>query len=152
MHKKIIMKNLNLLLGIYFLTSSWMISLSQTISSIELQNSSWRIDGKCLETENEDGFVLCSYSESAGDIASRWGYYISFTENTFQTSYRARCGVDCFTSVSGAYQWVAPNKMELFVSKISRSKYCNESSENPNKSFGIYELKTNGERIVLRRI
>ena len=152
MHKKIIMKNLNLLLGIYFLTSSWMISLSQTISSIELQNSSWKIDGKCLETENEDGFVLCSYSESAGDIASRWGYYISFTENTFQTSYRAPCGVDCFTSVSGTYQWVAPNKMELFVSKTSRSKYCNKSSENPNKSFGIYELKTNGERIVLRRI
>ena len=152
MHKKIIMKNLNLLFGIYFLTSSWMLPLSQTISSIELQNSSWKIDGKCLETENEDGFVLCSYSESAGDIASRWGYFISFSENTFQTSYRAPCGVDCFTSVSGTYLWVGSNKIEFFVTKISRSEYCLDTSENPRKSFGTYELKTNGERIILKRI
>ena len=152
MHKKIIMKNLNLLFGIYFLTSSWMLPLSQTISSIELQNSSWKIDGKCLETENEDGFVLCSYSESTGDIASRWGYFISFSENTFQTSYRAPCGVDCFTSVSGTYQWLAPNKMELFVSKISRRKYCNESSENPDKSFGIYMVGVENDKVIFQRI
>ena len=152
MHKKISVKNLILLFGFYFLTSSWMLSLGQTISSIELENSSWKIDGKCLETENEDGFVLCSYSESAGDIASRWGYFISFTDNTFQTSYRAPCGVDCFTSVNGTYKWLAPNKMELFVSKISRRKYCNKGSEFPDKSFGVYMVSVENENVRFQRI
>ena len=146
------MKNLILLFGFYFLTSSWMLSLGQTISSIELEKSSWKIDGKCLETENEDGFVLCSYSESAGDIASRWGYFISFTDNTFQTSYRAPCGVDCFTSVNGTYKWLAPNKMELFVSKISRRKYCNKGSEFPDKSFGVYTVSVENENVRFQRV
>ena len=146
------MKNLILLFGFYFLTSSWMLSLGQTISSIELEKSSWKIDGKCLETENEDGFVLCSYSESASDIASRWGYFISFTDNTFQTSYRAPCGVDCFTSVNGTYKWLAPNKMELFVSKISRRKYCNKGSEFPDKSFGVYTVSVENENVRFQRI
>lgn len=122
------------------------------IDRIELKNRSWKLDGKCLETQNEDGFILSAYSESTGDIASRWGYFISFTENSFQTSYRAPCGLDCFTSVSGTYQWLAPNKMELFVSTISRSKHCNKDSESPNKSFGIYRISVENDNVLFQRI
>ena len=43
----------------------------KSISIIDLQNRSWKIDGKCLETENEDGFILSSYSESSDDITDR---------------------------------------------------------------------------------
>ena len=127
------MKYFVLLIVIYLTASSQIDPNTYFKERIELQNNSWKLDGKCLETENEDGFILSAYSESTVDIASRWGYFISFTENSFQTSYRARCGVDCFTSVSGTYQWLAPNKLELFVSNISRRKYCNKASESPNK-------------------
>ena len=146
------MKYLVLLTVFHFISSSYIDTNMYFKERIELQNSSWKLDGKCLETENEDGFILSAYSESTGDIASRWGYFISFSENTFQTSYRAPCGVDCFTSVSGTYLWVGSNKIEFFVTKISRSEYCLDTSENPRKSFGTYELKTNGERIILKRI
>jgi hypothetical protein len=146
------MKYFVLLIVIYLTVSSYIEPNKLHEERIELQNSSWKLDGKCLETENEDGFILSAYSESTGDIASRWGYFISFSENTFQTSYRAPCGVDCFTSVSGTYLWVGSNKIEFFVTKISRSEYCLDTSENPRKSFGTYELKTNGERIILKRI
>ncbi|MDG2154040.1 MAG: hypothetical protein P8K10_08930 [Crocinitomicaceae bacterium] len=146
------MKYFVLLIVIYLTVSSYIEPNKLHEERIELQNSSWKLDGKCLETENEDGFILSAYSESTGDIASRWGYLISFSENTFQTSYRAPCGVDCFTSVSGTYLWVGSNKIEFFVTKISRSEYCLDTSENPRKSFGTYELKTNGERIILKRI
>mgnify|MGYP001577415873 FL=1 len=146
------MKYFVLLIVLYLTVSSYIEPNKLHEERIELQNSSWKLDGKCLETENEDGFILSAYSESTGDIASRWGYLISFSENTFQTSYRAPCGVDCFTSVSGTYLWVGSNKIEFFVTKISRSEYCLDTSENPRKSFGTYELKTNGERIILKRI
>ncbi len=146
------MKYFVLLIVLYLTVSSYIEPNKLHEERIELQNSSWKLDGKCLETENEDGFILSAYSESTGDIASRWGYFISFSENTFQTSYRAPCGVDCFTSVSGTYLWVGSNKIEFFVTKISRSEYCLDTSENPRKSFGTYELKTNGERIILKRI
>ncbi len=146
------MKYFVLLIVLYLTFSSYIEPNKLHEERIELQNSSWKLDGKCLETENEDGFILSAYSESTGDIASRWGYLISFSENTFQTSYRAPCGVDCFTSVSGTYLWVGSNKIEFFVTKISRSEYCLDTSENPRKSFGTYELKTNGERIILKRI
>ncbi|MDO7609713.1 MAG: hypothetical protein MUQ68_02575 [Crocinitomicaceae bacterium] len=147
------MKYFVLLIVIHLTASSHIDPNTYFKERIELQNNSWKLDGQCLETENEDGFILNPYLESnADEIASKWGYYISFTENTFQTSYRARCGVDCFTSVSGTYLWVGSNKIEFFVSKISRGKYCPQTSETPNKSFGIYELKTNGERIFLERI
>ena len=146
------MKYFVLLIVIYLTVSSYIEPNKLHEERIELQNSSWKLDGKCLETENEDGFILSAYSESTGDIASRWGYFISFSENTFQTSYRAPCGVDCFTSVSGTYLWVGSNKIEFFVTKISRSEYCLDTSENPRKSFGTYELKTNGERMILKRI
>ena len=147
------MKCFVLLVVIYLMTSSYIDPNKYYKERIELQNSSWKLDGKCLESENENGFSLNPYSESnTVDLSSRWGYYISFIANTFQTSYRAPCGVDCFTSVSGTHLWVGSNKIEFFVSKISRSVYCPQTSEAPNKSFGIYELKTNGERIVLERI
>ena len=147
------MKYFVLLIVIHLTASSHIDPNTYFKERIELQNNYWKLDGQCLETENEDGFILNPYLESnADEIASKWGYYISFTENTFQTSYRARCGVDCFTSVSGTYLWVGSNKIEFFVSKISRGKYCSQTSETPNKSFGIYELKTNGERIILKRV
>ncbi len=146
------MKYFVLLIVIYLTASSQIDPNTYFKERIELQNNSWKIDGKCLETENEDGFILSAYSESTVDIASRWGYFISFTENSFQTSYRARCGVDCFTSISGTYQWLAPNKLELFVSNISRRKYCNKASESPNKSFGIYTVSVENDKVLFQRI
>ncbi len=146
------MKYFVLLIVIYLTASSQIDPNTYFKERIELQNNSWKLDGKCLETENEDGFILSAYSESTVDIASRWGYFISFTENSFQTSYRARCGVDCFTSVSGTYQWLAPNKLELFVSNISRRKYCNKASESPNKSFGIYMVSVENDKVLFQRI
>ena len=147
------MKYIVLLIVFHLISASYIDTNMYFKERIELQNSSWKLDGICLESEKEEGFILNPYSEpNSGDMASRWGHYISFTENTFQTSYRAPCGVDCFTSVSGTYFWVGRNKIEFFVSKISRGKYCSQTSETPNKSFGIYELKTNGERIILKRV
>jgi len=146
------MKYFVLLIVIYLTASSQIDPNTYFKERIELQNNSWKLDGKCLETENEDGFILSAYSESTVDIASRWGYFISFTENSFQTSYRARCGVDCFTSVSGTYQWLAPNKLELFVSNISRRKYCNKASESPNKSIGIYMVSVENGKVLFQRI
>ena len=113
------MKYFVLLIVIHLTASSHIDPNTYFKERIELQNNSWKLDGQCLETENEDGFILNPYLESnADEIASKWGYYISFTENTFQTSYRARCGVDCFTSVSGTYLWVGSNKINFLCQKF----------------------------------
>ena len=69
-----------------------------------------------------------------------WGNFISFTDSTFHTNYSASCGVDCFVTVDGNYKFIASDKIEVFVKTIARSGFCHNESEEPKKSFGIYQI------------
>lgn len=119
---------------------------------VQLKNSKWKLNEKCLEDENDLGFTISPFSIKQNDISSRWGYFISFSDSTFTTHYSAPCGNDCFTSVSGTYHWLGNNQIEFFVKDISRSQYCNADSETPQKSFGTYILNVADEGVIFDRV
>ena len=133
------MKQLTILLILFFISSSFITEKEQHLGHpIKLANTTWKVNGKCLESEDQSSFSITSYVETK-DISSRWGYSISFTEKTFSTSYSAPCGNDCFTSVSGTYEQI-DDEILFFVEKITRGGFCSQESETPKKSFGKYKI------------
>ena len=98
------MKQLAILLSLYLISCSFVTEKEQHPGHpIKLANTTWKVNGSCLESEDQLRFSITPYLETK-DFSSGWGYSISFTEKTFSTSYSAPCGNDCFTSVSGTYE------------------------------------------------
>jgi len=134
------MKQLTILLILFFISSSFITEKEQHLGHpIKLANTTWKVNGKCLETDNQASFSVVPKVVTE-DISSRWGHFISFTEKTFSTSYSAPCGNDCFTSVSGTYELKGGDEILFYVEKITRGGFCSQESETPKKSFGTYKI------------
>ena len=138
--KTFIMKSVGFIFLLFFLACSFTPQKqNDCIEVLVLNNTTWRVGGGCLENEDQTSFSLSSHKVSA-DPMGNWGHFISFTDKSFKTSYRAQCGVDCFTSVTGTYKFVGDNKIKFYVEDISRGGFCSLESESPNKSFGVFSI------------
>jgi hypothetical protein len=145
------MKQLAILLILYFISSSFVTEQEQHPGHpIKLANTTWKVNGKCLESEDQSSFSITSYVETK-DISSRWGHFISFTEKTFSTHYSAPCGNDCFTSVSGTYEQI-DNEILFYVKNISRSGFCSQESETPKKSYGLFKVTETKNGLTFTKI
>lgn len=134
------MKSIAFIFLIFFLSCSFT-HQNQTdcIEVLVLNNTTWRVGGSCLENEAQTSFSIYSH-EVSDDPMGNWGHFISFTDKSFKTSYRAQCGVDCFTSVTGTYELIGNNKIKFYVADISRGGFCSIKSESPKKSFGVFSI------------
>ena len=145
------MKQLTILLILFFISSSFVTEQEQHPGHpIKLANTTWKVNGKCLESEDQSSFSVAPYVETK-DISSRWGYFISFTENTFSTHYSAPCGNDCFTSVSGTYERI-DNEILFYVQNISRNGFCSQESETPKKSYGLFKITQTKNGLTFTKI
>ncbi|MEX1001050.1 MAG: hypothetical protein WDZ35_02960 [Crocinitomicaceae bacterium] len=130
------------------------ISLGQVPSKerakIPLKNTSWKTNISCFEDEEVVAYELSSYP-SLTETRS-WGYFINFTDSTFETHYSAPCGNDCFTSVSGSYTYITGNKIEVYVASISRGGFCQKKSEYPKKKYGTYEITATSKGLRLKKV
>lgn len=146
------MKSLALIFFLFFICSSFTPhNEGNCIEVFVLANTTWRVAGGCLENEDQTSFSIYAQNTS-GDPMNRWGYFISFTDKTFKTNYRAQCGVDCFTSVTGSYKLLDNNKIEFYVEQISRSSLCGLESESPKKSFGVFFIESGANGISFTKI
>lgn len=109
-------------------------------SQDSLTQVTWKsVSSNIFETVDHPSYHFKAMSENI-DFTERWGYTLTFSKDgTFQTQYSAPCGVDCFTSVSGHYMLLPDQRVEIYVKDIHRSGYCTKKSEQPGKSFGIYD-------------
>jgi len=134
------MKSVAFIFLIFFLACAFTPqNQNDCIEALVLNNTTWRVGGSCLENENQTGFSIYSYGASDSPMGN-WGRFISFTDKSFKTSYRAQCGVDCFTSVTGTYELIGNNKIKFYVEDISRGGFCSLESETPKKSFGVFSI------------
>ena len=146
------MKQPAILFCLYLISSSFVTEQEQYPSHpIKLANTTWKVNGSCLESEDQSGFSMTTYIETK-DISSRWGHFISFTENTFSTHYSAPCGNDCFTSVIGTYELLGADRIKFFVENISRGRYCKGESETPKKSFGIFKINLTDGGLIFSKV
>jgi hypothetical protein len=107
-----------------------------------LTASTWKSDKNLFSDEGIDRY---SIFKDAKDEFYSWGNSVTFTDSKFNTNYSAPCGNDCFTSVNGTYKFVGSNKIKVFVNDISRSGFCQDKSESPKKSFGIFQINKTDE-------
>ncbi|HIB77687.1 MAG TPA: hypothetical protein EYO58_08780 [Flavobacteriales bacterium] len=134
------MKSIAFLFLIFLLSSSFTPQKqNDCIEALVLNSTTWRVGGGCLENEDQTSFSMYSHEASDNPIGN-WGYFISFTDKSFKTTYRAQCGVDCFTSVTGTYKLLGNNKIKFYVEDISRGGFCSLESESPKKSFGVFSI------------
>ncbi len=145
------MKRLALLFLISFISFSFVAQAEKPFYPVKLNNTEWRLSGRCLESVEQSEFSIYTIQHS-NDISHRWGYFITFSDRTFSTNYRARCGVDCFTSVSGTYEWRSDDTIEFFVETIQRNGYCQKESEAPRKSFGVFRISSSEKGFLLTRL
>lgn len=106
---------------------------------ILLAGKEFKSNGSCFEDEDRENYEIYDYDRTLNGFD--WGYFISFTDTAFTTSYSAPCGNDCFTSISGSYKYVGLNKIEVYVSYIRRNGFCQLESEEPKKVIGIYSIE-----------
>jgi hypothetical protein len=116
---------------------------------ITLSGKFFKSNGSCFEVEDKTQYEVYEYEKEVNTFD--WGHFISFTDDSFSTSYSAPCGNDCFTSVSGTYKYVSANKIEVYVASISRSGFCQEKSEEPKKVYGMYAMEQTATGIIFRK-
>lgn len=109
----------------------------------ELISFSWKSPMAIFEEPGQLSYSFKAFDESDyTDITERWGYFLRFhADGTFSTNYHAPCGLDCFTRITGTYEWRGENLLELRVMHISRSELCAKTSEQVDKSYGIFQVK-----------
>ena len=113
------------------------------IEKIDLKNTTWR--GNIMSETSSFSLLYESFED-------RWGTFISFDENNFQSSYSAQCGNDCFTSTIGTYKILEDNKVEFFIEKITRRGFCSEETEIIYESIGVFQMTQSENGIQFTRI
>ena len=103
-----------------------------------LANTVWKVDGVPFETKEREEYFL---QPIEGEVQFSWGHSISFSDNTFSSSYSAPCGNDCFTSVYGEYQFVDAYVLIVKIINIDRGPFCSKKSESLNQNYGRYRLE-----------
>lgn len=116
---------------------------------IELAGLTYTSTYNVFSEEDRNQYILEDFVKLKSGYS--WGNFISFTEKSFHTYYSAPCGNDCFTSVDGTYKFVGENRIQVFVETINRSGFCQLKSEEPQKSFGIYEIKRTKSGLTLTK-
>ncbi len=116
---------------------------------IELAGLTYKSSYNVFSEEDRNQYILEDFVKLKSGYS--WGNFISFTEKSFHTYYSAPCGNDCFTSVDGTYKFVGENRIQVFVETINRSGFCQLKSEEPQKSFGIYEIKLTKSGLTLTK-
>ncbi|MBD3636134.1 MAG: hypothetical protein HUJ25_02235 [Crocinitomicaceae bacterium] len=130
-----------LLFNLFCVVPLFMFSQSEVgvrVPTIQLEGTTWKSNIHCFTSEDVASYTLFPKNDS---VYFDWGNFISFTKTGFTTSYSAPCGVDCFTNVTGTYEFIGGNKIRVFVKSISRNGFCQEESETPDKSFGVYRIE-----------
>ena len=94
-----------------------------------LANTSWKCNQSAFEDSEIQSYTLTKYSKDE-NWGYHYGYSIDFSEGTFITNYSAPCGVDCFTTTTGTYEFVGAMKIKIYVSTIERSGFCQLKNEN----------------------
>ena len=102
--------------------------LAQTNAFVAIENKEWRLyESMAIEADPLSSF---SIAPTEVDDFPKWGHFITFSENTFNTHYAAPCGLDCFTRIKGHYRWLEEDQIELTVVEIRRSELCTKTSEH----------------------
>lgn len=132
------------------LSISVMILFSFTLkNSINpLQNKTFIINGNGFENIDRTSYELTSFEQN--EIYT-YGNFISFTDSTFHSYYRAECGNDCFTDVKGTYFFKSDSIIQIFVKTIVKSGKCLAVEDFQKRDFGFYKLIENTNSIILTR-
>ncbi|MBK7130224.1 MAG: hypothetical protein IPM74_16340 [Crocinitomicaceae bacterium] len=88
----------------------------------------------------EDASVEVYELKEIEDVEFDWGYSINFQANEFSSNYSAPCGMDCFTSVYGNYEFVKDSVIHVTVTNINRSGFCDKKSQVLNRDAGKFKL------------
>lgn len=120
---------------------------SETVHENFLAGTTWKVDGVPFETKSREKYLLSKYDNLE---FGNWGHTISFEKSTFNSSYSAPCGNDCFTSVMGEYRFTDKNTISVKVKQIDRHGFCEKRSEILNQDMGTFLLskKENGWELI----
>ncbi len=110
-----------------------------------LVNTNWRVDRVPFGEQEQQIYSMTPVS----DEQFQWGHFISFTEDSFESSYRALCGNDCFTRVIGTYRYVGEYQINITVEEVSYSGFCDNRERTPFSAR--YKLSFEGDTLTLTK-
>lgn len=118
-----------------------------------LAGTMWRCQGTPFEYETTTKFEFTLHQDDPDDFMMNWGHFINFHDDgTFATSYRAPCGNDCFTSISGTYSFLEDSIVVIYVDTIGRSGFCQKETEYPKKTYGKYKISRSEDTLSFTKL
>lgn len=114
-----------------------------------LANTDWSSSEIPFEKAEQSSYV---FQRSGQEGGMTWGNFIHFEERMFNTEYRASCGNDCFTSVTGDYRLVGGDLLKIKVMGISRSSFCTKKPAEGFQFLAYYRLSMSedGNTLMLK--
>ena len=122
-----------------------LITLLLCASSVYAQNplkGEWITNSLLGKFKEKDSnlFELTKYEDEISGIAT---VFEKNDKNQYKSFYFAPCGNDCFRSVSGTFELIAPSYVRLNALNFSQSGDCekkNEKLDNDTAVYYIYKL------------
>lgn len=106
----------------------------------QLRTKFWYISGIIgSDVENNQEFIL--YKIDTADKHSMYGMSIKFnTNNTYEDSYHAKCGNDCFPSSKGNYILKDENHISIKTKEFHQSGDCETKSISYDLNYVTYYI------------
>ena len=109
----------------------------------------WITNSLLCDFKEEDGnlFVLTQYKNES------FGYSTVFEKNNknqYTSYYFAPCGNDCFPSITGTFELIAPSYVHLSALKFEQRGHCESKDETlHHDTAGYYIYKVSDKKIFL---
>ena len=102
--------------------------------------------GKFKE-EDSNLFELTKYEDETAGIAT---VFEKNDKNQYKSFYFAPCGNDCFKSISGTFELIAPSYVRLNALKFEQRGFCEKKNKTlHNDTADYYIYKVSDKKIIL---
>lgn len=123
--------------------------LSYNMHSQNIFGGKWNISEIIgQDTKYTQEYTLSKIDQSDKNYVMH-GTKISFDkDNTFNCTYSARCGNDCFPSSVGTYKIIDNKHIDLFVKEFSQTGFCEHKKIALNLNLGQYYISQKSDTII----
>jgi len=129
-----------------------LITLLLCASSMYAQNplkGEW-ITNSLLGKFKEEGSNLFELTKDEDEIAGIATVFKKNDKNQYISYYFAPCGNDCFPSITGTFQLIAPSYVRLNALTFSQSGYCEKKDKKLDNDTAVYYIyKLSDKKIFL---
>ncbi len=131
-----------------------LISIGTNAYSQKIVGTQWYINTVIGHENDSAKLYSLTKVELTDDFPYAWGTKVVFNaDGTFNCTYSAPCGNDCFPGSAGTYKRIDNSRISLTVKRITQDGECKFIDKKVNKNLGTYRISKSGDgEVMLTRV